>query len=389
MVYAKTTLNAPNGPNELLRQHDAPQQAVLIKSIVDAEYKVLRRIPELQERITPEWQEGIIKKCESHICRLKDAVSKEFLPNVQTPDAETLARAVRNADESALFHCMSEAFQKDPGASFMEDTPFVSLAVESDTFNCYSSAVLFAAALEQMGKKVSVLFNLKHVMLAGDTCNFDTTADPINAISPLQIGPSHQKMQKSDVSALLSVAYTNIGVAFFELGRYGEAFECFDKVLKRDPGFTSALYNAGVAFLTLGMLEDAHRCFDKVLKSDLEFANALYSTGVAFNRRHMPKSARICFDTALRIHPEFVRALYNEGVELNKQDMPKAAINCFNKVLEIYPESAGALYNKGMAFLRLSMPEDALKCFERAYEIRPSEEYMNSLNIVRSWMRKQ
>jgi tetratricopeptide (TPR) repeat protein len=296
MEIAKTTLKGPNGtrePDALLRQQ---AEHALIHDIRDAEFKVLRLSPGRQGRI--------IKQYESYIDILKDAVSKEFLPNVQTPDAETLARAVRNADESKLFSFMAGTFQKVSCASFTNNMPFVSLAIESNRFDCHSLAVFYADALKQMGKEVSVFLNLEHVIIAGDACAFEPIKSYSRATFPLQeIDSVHPKMQEYGVGALLLVARTNIAVELFDRGRYEEAFKHFDEVLGIDPNFVYALYNKGIALKELNVpkVEAAVECFYKVLRIDPDDADMLSDIGEVFMKLGKKEEAHECFKMASEI----------------------------------------------------------------------------------------
>ena len=55
------------------------------------------------------------------------------------------------------------------------------------------------------------------------------------------------------------------GVAFCELGKYGEGFRCFDKAFEINPNFAEVWYGRGIVFAKLCKHEKAIECFDKAL----------------------------------------------------------------------------------------------------------------------------
>jgi tetratricopeptide (TPR) repeat protein len=351
MVDAKTTLRAPKGPGEMPRQEGVPMQRIL-----DADFSALEQIPEFKEKITPVWKEGIIEKCKSHISRLKGAVSEEFLPNVKKPDAETLARAVRNADEGALFCCMAGTFRKDPGVSFAYYAPSISLAIESGVFNCKTSAMPFAAALELMGKEVKVIILPSHMMLAGDTYAFDPTQSLDLVTFPLQnidsICPKRMR-QEFDVSVLLSAEYNTCGRMLADRGMYVQAIREYDKALAANPEYITPLVNKGVVFNALDNPVSARECLEKALR------------------------------ITQRINLDHFGAWATMGVTLNALGEHEAAIYYLDEALNIDPYSVYALKVKGMALNMLGKTEDANECFEKASEISQSYKPADQLNMMR------
>src|ERR1041384_8848 len=77
----------------------------------------------------------------------------------------------------------------------------------------------------------------------------------------------------------------NLGMALHSAGRYREAIECFDAVLKMQPGLTAARIFTGVAYLKLGDPARAIPPLNKAVAAEpenriarLELADALLST---------------------------------------------------------------------------------------------------------------
>jgi len=63
----------------------------------------------------------------------------------------------------------------------------------------------------------------------------------------------------------------NKGVDLYNLGKYEEAIEWYNKAITIDPNFLKALINKGLALQNLGKYQEAIDCYDKVLVLDPKF----------------------------------------------------------------------------------------------------------------------
>ena len=61
-------------------------------------------------------------------------------------------------------------------------------------------------------------------------------------------------------------ALNNKGLALYNLGKYEQAIECYDKALEVDRNYVLAWYNKGNALGNLGKPEEAIECYDKALQ---------------------------------------------------------------------------------------------------------------------------
>ena len=63
-------------------------------------------------------------------------------------------------------------------------------------------------------------------------------------------------------------AYSNIGNAYFAMGRHPEAISNFEKAISLDPQSAGAYYNLGAAHFSLGDVQETSRAFARVLELD-------------------------------------------------------------------------------------------------------------------------
>ncbi len=273
----------PKGPAEMLRQDEVP-----IKRILGAEFLALKK---MHYNVTPEWQAEIHDEYEKRVSCLVDAVSSRF-------------GNVNNANEKALFSFMSKNL-RGTRASFSGDASLISLAIERNkrnTFNCHSSALIFADALTRTGKELSVITMSDHMVLSGNRYVFETTAPPKRSAFPLKnIDFKYPMRQEFDVRALLSITYNACGVMLFKKRMFKESVEEYDKALDISPTYAAALNNKGAALGNLKNLEDALACLDEALRIDPNCSSIWYNEWLLLNELERYDEADECAVMAAEI----------------------------------------------------------------------------------------
>lgn len=155
---------------------------------------------------------------------------------------------------------------------------------------------------------------------------------------------------------LISLIWSNKGIAYSYLGMHDKALECFDQALQHNKLDVDVWCNKGIALFSLGKCDEALFCYDKVLETNVSNENALFNKGIALS--HIGKH--------------------------------KEAIDCYSKLhreLEIDNKYAVIWYKKGMAYASLGQLDEAIKCFLRVLEIDP--EHGGAIEGLKRFTRKQ
>jgi tetratricopeptide (TPR) repeat protein len=313
MTDTRITLNTSKFDAMLRQTGHSEAERVPIPDIFELDFRMLEQ--------APEWQKAIIDKYESLRQILMDAVSKEF------------ASTIIDADEEELFRYMAEILQEELGESFDEDVPMFSLAIDNDQFNCYTSSVLFADVLTSLGKDVRVLLVPCHVIIAGKTCAFETTAVPSGATFPLQeVGLRYPTWQEVSVKGLLGVAHEWCGYFLATGDTFNEALVEFDEAIAIN-GDASSYVNKGVALCEMGLPDAAIECYDTALTLDPRFAEAWSNKGSALCKKGLLEAGNECFDKALDIDPGLVQARSNKIAALIALNRLEEAVDCSVRVL--------------------------------------------------------
>lgn len=145
---------------------------------------------------------------------------------------------------------------------------------------------------------------------------------------------------------MISLIWSNKGIAYSYLGMHDKALECFDQALQYNKLDMDVWCNKGAALFNLGRYEEAVLCYDKVLETDISNESALFNKGIALSHAGKHKEAIDCYSKLhreLEIDNMFAVIWYRKGIAYATLGQLDEAIKCFLRVLEIDPEHGGAI----------------------------------------------
>jgi len=125
------------------------------------------------------------------------------------------------------------------------------------------------------------------------------------------------------------------GTALFNLERYSEALQCYDKAIQLEPDKGLYWANKGVALGNLSRYSEALQCYDKAIQLEPDNAMYWFSKGL------------VLFDLKR----------YNE------------VLQCYDKAIQLEPDNAEYWNMKGRALHYLSRYNEAKKCKQKAEEL--------------------
>jgi len=167
-----------------------------------------------------------------------------------------------------------------------------------------------------------------------------------------------------------------LGVIAWEMGRAQEAYELFDRCLKRNPEHAAAAYNLAVILFRSGDLKGAVDLFSRTASLTPTDPRPLeYLAAIELKRRNLPGARRL-LEKALSIDPGSPRILTALGkIDVIENRIPDA-LRLFREVLEDHPRYPPALYNIAVLCQdRLSDPEKARKYLQRYLQTAPGSEW--------------
>lgn len=174
--------------------------------------------------------------------------------------------------------------------------------------------------------------------------------------------------------------YNALALAFLGKGLLKEAEENLQKCLKLDPGYSEARNNLGIVYYQMGRYDDAIREFEKVL-SDVLYKTpqqAYLNLGLVYFSKGDLRRAIFYFKKAIAIDPNFALAYQNLGIsyfEIKEYDEAERNLEQARRLME---KMSGAelhlaeinLYLGRLHLLKRNYAR-ALECFEEVVKLAP------------------
>ncbi len=164
-------------------------------------------------------------------------------------------------------------------------------------------------------------------------------------------------------------AYTNRGLAYYNLGDRDRAFEDYSSAIKIDPNAKDAAIpylNRAIVWRTRGNAEQALADIDNSLRLDPKYSLALNLKGLLFSDRRDYDRAIAHFNDAIAIDPKFVLAYSNRGSAYAASRNPRRALDDFTSALRLDPTHLNSLIGRGSAYEDLNDHSRALKDYTDA-----------------------
>ena len=79
-----------------------------------------------------------------------------------------------------------------------------------------------------------------------------------------------------------TLAYDDHGHLLNMMGRYEDAIDKFNNLLKSKPNYVSSLFGKGISYIGLNSLDEALLCFSEVTEIDVEHADAWYYSAIIY-----------------------------------------------------------------------------------------------------------
>ena len=97
------------------------------------------------------------------------------------------------------------------------------------------------------------------------------------------------------------VLWNGKGIALSGLGRYYDAIQCYDNLLKIDPNYENSLNNKGLCLMSLGKYQEAIHCFNRILFLNPNVKHVLMNKYEALTKLGKIKDAEKCYERARKI----------------------------------------------------------------------------------------
>jgi tetratricopeptide (TPR) repeat protein len=187
-----------------------------------------------------------------------------------------------------------------------------------------------------------------------------------------------------------AAAHGDLGNAYKELGRPGDALECYGRALALDPGNPDMYYNRATALQALKRFDEALRDYDAALALNPQDPEACNNRGVALKELRRFEAALESFDRAIAMAPGYADPHNNRGNVLMELRQFDAALACYDTVIAMGAASAETHFNRGRV-LQTRDETAALAAYDLAIALDPrlAEAYNNRALLLRKHKRHE
>ena len=168
------------------------------------------------------------------------------------------------------------------------------------------------------------------------------------------------------------VAHNNLGLFYYEKGRFNEAIKEYRKALIINPYYHLAHCNLGAVYGEKGMLDEAISEWNRALAINPKSVVAHYNLGMAYYKKGRLDEATFEYKQALVLKPRYAEAHYNLGLVYAKKGELNEAIAEYKQALAIKPHDVEVHTHLGIAYQEKGELGNALYQYKHALTFNPN-----------------
>ncbi|HVS51290.1 MAG TPA: tetratricopeptide repeat-containing glycosyltransferase family protein [Opitutaceae bacterium] len=163
----------------------------------------------------------------------------------------------------------------------------------------------------------------------------------------------------------------NTGVRLHETGKYNEAFQCFEAILKKQPRHPLALWHLGRALTRLKQPQQAIPFLEQAIALRPRAPEPLYDLAWAFLGAEQLEDAIAQFEAALALKPAWVEAWSALGYAQGKLRRFAAAEKSLQHALALKPDHGETFNRLGIIMGAQGRGDEATEYFFQAIKLAP------------------
>lgn len=145
----------------------------------------------------------------------------------------------------------------------------------------------------------------------------------------------------------------------------------FEERLKQNPNDPDAHYNIGLTFYQAGRYREAVAPLKRAIKQNPNDDGAHYVLGNTYDKLRQYKEAASQFREVVRLKPNDAAAQLNLGNAYAKSRQFDEAAKAYKAVVAATPNDFAAHYNLGLMYGRLNLIQEGIAELSKAIEIKP------------------
>ena len=201
----------------------------------------------------------------------------------------------------------------------------------------------------------------------------DKINEILNLIKISKFVEAERKCEEIKIKLNKNVEFLHIyGFVFFNLKKYDQAINLWNKAIIIDPKFAQGLNNLGNAYLKIKKFDEAIKYLNDALKLKPNSFETHYTLSEVFFHKGMYDVSLNNLNEALKLKPTHLTAITNKIELLLKLSKEKEALQFLEEVIPYHPNNS-ELYNlKADILLELGMNSRALNTYKTIMMIDPN-----------------
>jgi tetratricopeptide (TPR) repeat protein len=161
------------------------------------------------------------------------------------------------------------------------------------------------------------------------------------------------------------------GVRQFQLGKYDEAIDSFNKAIQQNPKLVDAYHYRGQAYFQTQRFQNAIQDYNQVLQMAPHNAEAYHHRGLAYTSSGNNDQAIADYTQAINLKPDFAQAYSDRAQAYKAQGKEALALQDLNQALKYDPAQAEGFYQRGISHQRLDQHREAIADFSQTLRLNP------------------
>ena len=201
----------------------------------------------------------------------------------------------------------------------------------------------------------------------------DKINEILNLIKINEFVEAERKCEEIKIKLNNNVEFLHIyGFVFFNLKKYDQAINLWNKTIIIDPKFAQGLNNLGNAYLKIKKFDEAIKYLNDALKLKPNSFETHFTLSEVFFHKGMYDVSLNNLNEALKLKPTHLTAITNKIELLLKLSKEKEALQFLEEVIPYHPNNS-ELYNlKADILLELGMNSRALNTYKTIMMIDPN-----------------
>lgn len=235
-----------------------------------------------------------------------------------------------------------------------------------------SPHVTRAAELWQQGRFAEAEAILNRITPAGPLGHL---ALQLQGLMALRAGSYTQAVeffgQAIAINGEIAAYHRNLGTAYLQMSRLGEAAGCFRQALAIEPHSAQAHFGLGVALLRQRVFEGAAAELEEAAKARPGHVDTHLNLGIALTELKRPEEAIAHWQCAIGLDQRRADAHLGLGVALRSVGALDDALKRITRATELDPTLAEAQFQLALILQAVGRPEAAAKALEQTLTLRP------------------